>query len=49
MYTPRVRFRSTAYQSVVASLVPWILCQGRAGGSTSVASLASISCLRVAT
>lgn len=49
MYTPRVRFRNTAYHRVVASSVPWIWCQGRSGGSTSVASPASISCLRVAT
>lgn len=34
MYTPRSFRRSTAYQRVVASFVPWILCQGRGGGST---------------
>lgn len=43
MYTPRVRFRITAYHSVDASLGPWIASQGRGGGETSTATPASIS------
>src|SRR5688500_17182032 len=38
MYTPRVRLRITAYQRVVASLVPRIWCHGRGGGPTSGAT-----------
>ena len=49
MQTPRTRLRRTAYHMVVASSLPWIRSQGRAGGSASVAMPASISCLRVAT
>jgi len=49
MKTPRTRLRSTAYHIVVASSVPWIRSHGRPGSLTSLASPASISCLRVAT
>ena len=49
MKMPRSRLRSTAYHMVVASSLPWIRSQGRAGGSTSVARPASINCRRVAT
>jgi hypothetical protein len=49
MKMPRSRFRSTAYHMVVASSLPWIRSHGRAGGSASVAILASISCRLVAT
>ena len=49
MKMPRSRFRSTAYHMVVASSLPWMRSHGRVGGSASVASSASISCLRVAT
>ncbi len=41
--------RSTAYHSVVASLVPWIRNQGRAGGSLSWTYPPSRSCVREAT
>ncbi len=43
MKTPRSRFRSTAYQIVEASPVPWIRSHGRGGGSPSTASPASTS------
>ena len=43
MYTPFMRLRSTAYQSVVASSGPWIRCQGRAGDSPSGTMPASSS------
>jgi hypothetical protein len=43
MKTPFSCRRSSAYHMVVASLVPWILCQGRPGGSMSVAMPASMS------
>ena len=43
MYTPRVRFRITAYHRVDASPGPWIASHGRAGGESSPASPASIS------
>lgn len=49
MKIPRSRWRSTAYHIVVASSLPWMRSHGRAGGSTSLASPAAISCLRVAT
>ena len=49
MKIPRVLFRITAYQSVVASSVPWMRNHGRSGPSASVARPASTSCLRVAT
>ncbi len=43
MYTPRSFFRSTAYQRVVASFVPWILCHGRGGRSMPFEMPASTS------
>ena len=43
MYTSFSGRRSSAYHIVVASLVPWILCQGRGGGSTVFAIPASMS------
>ena len=43
MKTPFSCRRSTAYHIVVASLVPWILCHGRGGGSTPFAIPASTS------
>lgn len=49
MKIPRVLFRITAYQRVVASSVPWMRNHGRSGPSGSDAMPASISCLRVAT
>lgn len=35
--------RKTAYHMVVASFVPWILCQGRGGASIVFATPASTS------
>ena len=35
--------RSTAYHIVVASLVPWILCQGRGGAVSPSPRPASLS------
>lgn len=49
MWTPFVSLRITAYQSVVASLVPWIRNQGLAGPSAGSASPLSTSCRPVAT
>ena len=49
MKTPRIRRRRTAYHMVEASPVPWMRCQGRAGGVDAEATPASISCLSVAT
>lgn len=49
MKMPRSRFRITAYHMVVASSLPWMRSQGRAGSSDSGTRPASISCLRVAT
>jgi len=49
MYTPRSRLRMTAYHMVLASRVPWIGNQGRAGASRSVAAPAATSWRRVAT
>jgi len=43
MYTPRVRFRSTAYQSVDASPLARIGSHGRVGSSSSRASPARTS------
>jgi len=43
MKTPRVRLRITAYHMVDASPGAWMRSHGRAGGSSSVASPASIS------
>ncbi len=49
MNTPRSCLRITAYHIVVASLVPWIGCQGRGGGSTPSAMPAPTSWRSVAT
>ena len=49
MKTPRSDLRMTAYHIVVASLVPWIRSQGRAGPSMGSAIPASISWRWVAT
>ena len=50
MNTPLVRLRMTAYHSVVASPVPLMRNQGRAGSAPSDGAMpASTSCLRVAT
>ena len=43
MYTPFSWRRSSAYHIVVASLVPWIRCHGRGGGSIVFATPASMS------
>ena len=43
MYTLFSRLRSSAYHMVVASFVPWILCQGRGGRSMVFAIPASTS------
>ncbi len=43
MYTPFSCRRSSAYHMVVASFVPWILCHGRGGRSTSFAIPAAMS------
>ena len=49
MYLSRTGFRITAYQSVVASRVPWIRNHGSAGFPLAGISPASSSCRRVAT
>ena len=49
MYLSRTGFRITAYQRVVASLVPWIGNHGRAGFPLRGISPASSSWRRVAT
>ena len=50
MYTPsRTSLRITAYHMVVASPVPWILCQGFGGGWSLSATPASTSWRWVAT
>ena len=49
MKIPRVCFRITAYHSVVASPVPWILNQGRCSAASGSTMPASTSCLNVAT
>ncbi len=49
MYTPRSRLRITANHIVDASALPWTRCQGRAGGTASVATPASMSWRWVAT
>ncbi len=49
MKTPRSRLRRTAYHIVDASLVPWMRCHGRGGGSAGPAIPASMSCRWVAT
>lgn len=49
MYTPRVRFRSTAYHIVEASLGPWIRSHGRLGSPHSLVTSASISWRWIAT
>jgi len=50
MNTPsRTSLRITAYHMVVASPVPWILSQGRAGGLSVGATPASTSWRWVAT
>ena len=43
MKIPRSARRMTAYQSVVASLVPWMRCQGRGGRPSAPATPASMS------
>ena len=49
MKMPFVRLRITAYQSVVASWVPWMRCHGRRGSSERSTTPASTSCFLVAT
>ena len=49
MKMPRSRFRSTEYHIVEASLSPRIGNHGRGGGSVSLVTPASTSCLRAAT
>ncbi len=49
MKMPRVDFRMTANQSVVASLPPWIRCHGRGGMSSGGEIPASTSWRWVAT
>lgn len=49
MCTPRVRFRITAYHSVVASPDPWMRYHGARGPSAGSASPSSMSCRPVAT
>ena len=49
MYLSRTDFRITAYQSVVASRVPWIGNHGGGGLPPSGTTPASSSCRRVAT
>lgn len=49
MKIPRSWRRMTAYHMVVASLPPWIRSQGRPTCPSTVAILASTSCLTVAT
>ncbi len=49
MKMPLVDFRMTAYQSVVASLVPWIRSQGRGGKSSGGEMPAATSWRWVAT
>ncbi|MEA2126040.1 MAG: hypothetical protein QOI80_2822 [Solirubrobacteraceae bacterium] len=49
MWTPLVSLRITAYQSVVASLVPWIRNHGGGGPSIGSAWPPSTSCRPVAT
>ena len=43
MYTPRSRFRSTAYHMVEASLGPWMRSHGRSGRRSGAAIPASSS------
>ena len=49
MYTPRSRLRKTAYQSVDASLGPWMRNQGRGGVPSRLEIPASKSWRPVAT
>lgn len=43
MNTPFSFRRNSAYHMVVASFVPWILCQGRGGASMPFATPAATS------
>ena len=49
MKTPRVCFRITAYQRVLASRSPRTGCQGRGGGSSEAVTPVSTSRASVAT